>query len=127
MEKIEEMKVFEKFVKYYKTGEEISVFDLINQLKQNGVEIEKITIKEDVESDLQTISGASYTESELISNFNYISTHMIDGSYKIAAIFNGEKISVTVYDLKPYIILSSTDENLELDNLLSEKKNNIHL
>lgn len=40
----------------------------------------------------------------------------------IAAIINGEKIFVTVYDLKPYIILSTTDENLEMDNLLSEKK-----
>lgn len=123
MEKIKEIKFHDESIKYYYTEDRLSIFDIISRLKSNNIIINSIEIEEDVEGDMKTISGAVYSESEFENQFSYIVTHMRNGSFEISATFNEKPIEITIFSTKPYYVLSTLDENLEIDSLLLEKGN----
>jgi len=111
-------------IKGYKLNEsemEIGLFDWITKFKRIGMEIERITVGEGVELDMQSVNGLSFSVEELEKNFEYIVGHISDGEYRIEGKLNSADIKISIDDDDNWVFLFSDDESLELDDLLSKK------
>ena len=122
MEKIEEVGLIGGVLKLYNSGKNLKVLDVINQLKENGCSISTIKVLENVERDMQTVDGTELNESDFREQYNYLSTHMLEGSFRIECELNGMEFRVIVYDGVPKIGLSTTDPNFEIDDIFNKKK-----
>lgn len=121
MEKIEQIVVKDKFFKVYHK-EDLDVLNFISEIQENGVLINYVEVKEDVELDMQTISGWRLSVDEFQQNYGVIELKGRELSYYIDSLLNEKSLNFTLNPTTNNIALVTDNATLELDDLISQKK-----
>lgn len=101
-----------------------SILEFIKELLNNSVQIQFIDIREGVERDMQSIDGYQYTPQEFIKNYDFVLRNGKDISYTIRAIVNNASIFINLSEDDSIISLITDSKNIELDEIMGQKKNN---
>lgn len=123
MKKINEEIFDKKMYKTYQYDNKIDIKDILNDLRDSDFEIRKIDVDENVELEMQNISGVYskdnfFNDQESILNLasnseNYFLT--------IFGIYNSVEVCISIFPKDCKVNLSSNDTNLEIDDILKKK------
>lgn len=108
-------------LKVYQGEKNSNAIEMIDLLKES-INISSITVKENVELDMQTFGSETYQLNYFLSNYDIIRETGRDLSYSI----NGSKgevvVSIGFAEDTNFITLNSFDSSIELSDLIQEKK-----
>lgn len=109
------------YIKKYRFDNPVNPLDFVQNLLDLGLNITKITVKESVESDMQSLDGASFEAGEFITQYDQISSRIRDGSFEIRILYNNLPTFITIADLSDTAALTTVMEDLDLREILQQR------
>lgn len=106
--------------KNYMIGEQIKTTDLVLNFINNGINVNYVFVKENVDVDSKTIEGA-YDVQAFVNEYEYLKNNGEDLSFQINIDYNDINLDVTTYDNSRMINIITSDDSVELENLLEKK------
>ena len=109
------------YIKKYRFDNPVNPLDFVQNLLDLGLNITTVTVKESVESDMQSLDGASFEAGEFITQYDQISSQIRDGSFEIRILYNNLPTFITIAEMSDTAALTTVMEDLDLREILQQR------
>ena len=111
------------FIKKYRDESPINPVEFVQNLRNLGIIIRDIKVKESVESDMKSLDGATFSSDDFLYQYDRIIAQARDASFEIEILYNDLPTFITIADKSNTIALTTVVEDLDLNEITQKKTN----